>query len=1070
MVNAQDPTDSRESTIMDKLARLSLANRGLVALVTLIVLGFGVYAIPQLKQQLLPPLSLPVAVVTAQLPSAPPDIVAQQLTTPIETAVKSVSGAGTVTSVSREGYATVEVAFDYSTPADDMVSRLQAAVSRIAGQLPEGSDPQVSAGSFENVPIMQVSASSTADPRAFTERLRRAVVPKFQGVAGVRGVELLGGSTDQVRITLDPAKAAAAGVTTAAVSEVLRANGSAAPAGTLTQQKESLSIQVGAALRTVDDVRNLFVAPQGQSVGQAEGQSDAPARAPVRLSTVATVELVPDEVTSLTRVDSRPSIGLSVTMRPDGNAVSISHDIRALLPDLQRELGGDAKLTITSDSAPAIEKAVEGLTTEGMLGLGFAVIVILVFLMSLRSTLVTALSIPVSLVIALLVLWARGYTLNLLTLGALTIAVGRVVDDSIVVLENIKRHLSYGTPKREAVLTGVREVTGAVVSSTLTTVAVFLPIAFIGGFIGQVFGPFAITITVALLASLLVALTIVPAFAYWFLRQPSGADSQVERERIHQEASERERRSLLQRIYVPVIEFATRRRLTTLAIGALVFAGTVGLATQLQTNYLDQSDTTTVTVSQKMPVGTSLAATDAAAAKVEKILTEYSEVANSQVTIGASGSSGTFGGESNGGEATFTITMKDGTEVTAFTKKMRDRLATVTDIGQTTVGAGDEMGGGSSGLEVVVRSSDPATLAEAAEQVRAAVAGTPQVINVASNLAASAPRVDITVNREAAARHGLSDTAIAEHVSTVYRGVTLTSATVDSRQRDIVLRSGTAPADLDALRAMQVPTASGPMRLDALASVQRVAGPVQITHVDGVRFASITGTPDSADTGAVTADLETRLAALRLPAGATYSIGGVSADQDLAFRDLGLALAAAIFLVFLIMAATFRSVVQPLILLVSIPFAATGAVLLLLLTGTALGLPGLIGLLMLIGIVVTNAIVLMDLINQYRAQGMSIHEAVVEGGRRRLRPILMTAVATICALSPMALGITQSGEFISRPLAIVVIGGLISSTLLTLVLVPTLYTMVEGSKERRRAKTPKPEAKEPVLSGSHSGG
>ncbi|NKE61153.1 efflux RND transporter permease subunit [Lentzea sp. PSKA42] len=1051
---------------MSALARLSLANRGLVALITLIVLGFGAYAVPQLKQQLLPPLSLPVAVVTAQLPSAPPEIVAQQLTTPIETAVKSVSGATSVTSVSREGYATVEVSFDYSTPSDDMVSRLQSAVGRISGQLPEGSDPQVSAGSFENVPIMQVSASGTADPRAFTERLRRAVVPKLQGVKGVRGVELLGGTSDHIRITLDPAKAAAAGVTTAAISEVLRANGSAAPAGTLTQQKESLSIQVGAALRSVDDVRNLFVAPQAQE----QGQSDAPARAPVRLSSVATVDLVPDEVTSLTRVDGKPSIGLSVTMRPDGNAVSISHDIRALLPDLQRELGGDAKLTITSDSAPSIEKAVEGLTTEGMLGLGFAIIVILIFLMSLRSTLVTALSIPVSLVIALLALWARGYTLNLLTLGALTIAVGRVVDDSIVVLENIKRHLSYGEPKRQAVLTGVREVTGAVVSSTLTTVAVFLPIAFIGGFIGQVFGPFAITITVALLASLLVSLTIVPAFAYWFLRQPAGADSPEERERIHQEASEKERRGLLQRIYVPVIEFATRRRLTTLLIGALVFLGTAGLATQLQTNYLDQSDTTAVTVTQKMPVGTSLAATDAAATKVEKILTEYPEVAISQVTIGASGTSGTFGGESNGGEATFTINVKEGTELTAFMKKVRDRLTTVTDIGTTTVGAGDDMGGSSNGLEVVVRSSDPATLAEAAEQVRAAVAATPNVINVASNLAASAPRVDITVNREAAARHGLSDTAIAEHVSTVYRGVTLTSATVDGRQRDIVLRSGTAPADLDALRAMQVPTSSGPVRLDALAGVQRVAGPVQITHVDGTRFASITGTADTSDTGAVTSDLETRLAALKLPAGATYTIGGVSADQALAFTDLGLALGAAVILVFLIMAATFRSIVQPLVLLVSIPFAATGAVVLMLLTGTALGLPGLIGLLMLIGIVVTNAIVLMDLINQYRAQGMGIHEAVVEGGRRRLRPILMTAVATICALSPMALGITQSGEFISRPLAIVVIGGLISSTLLTLVLVPTLYTMVEGSKERRRAKTPKPEAKEPVLSGSHSGG
>ncbi|GIJ43679.1 hydrogenase expression protein [Virgisporangium aliadipatigenens] len=1023
---------------------MSLANRGLVALVTLIVLGFGAFAVPQLKQQLFPPLSLPMAMVSAQLPGAPPEIVVQQVTAPIETAARSVDGVEQVTSVTRDGFATVQVEFGYRTPLDDMVARLQTAVNGVAAQLPTGVVPQVVAGSFENAPIMQVSASGTADPREFTERLRRLVVPRLQGVDGIRGVEVVGGTTDHVAVTLDAAKAAAAGVSAEAVAQTLRANGSTVAAGTLAQPKESLAIQVGSALRTVEDVRNLFVA------------AEAP-NAAVRLGAVATVDLVPDEITSLARIDGKPSIGLSLTMRPDGNAVSISHDVRALLPDLRRELGGDARLTVTSDSAPEIEASVEGLTTEGLLGLAFAVLVILIFLTSVRSTLVTAVSIPVSVVVALLALWVRDYTLNLLTLGALTIAVGRVVDDSIVVLENIKRHLGYGEPRREAVLTGVREVTGAVVASTLTTVAVFLPIAFVGGLIGQLFGPFAITVSVALLASLLVALTVVPVLAYWFLRPPAGGPV----------TQEQERRGLLQRAYVPVIEFATRRRLTTLAIGLVIFAGTAGLATRLQTNFLDQSDSTSITVSQRLPAGTGLAATDAAARKVEAILAGYPEVAVTQVTIGAVGGSG-FGDDSDSGEATFTVTVKSGTKLTAFTRKVRDRLATVTDAGTLVVAVGGTMtdgGTGSGGLEVVVRAADAATLTEAAERVRTAMAGTPKVINVDSNLTTGAPRVDITADRAAAARYGLSDSALGDLVSAVYRGAPLTTVTIDGRQRDVVLRTGAAPADLEALKAMPVPTPAGPVRLDAVAQVRRIDGPARITHIDGERTASITGTPDTADTGAVTADLEKRLAALTLPAGASYTIGGVSADQDEAFGNLSLVLAAAVALVFLIMAGAFRSIVQPLILLVSIPFAATGAVLLLLATGTALGLPALIGALMLVGIVVTNAIVLMDLINQYRARGMSIHDAVVEGGRRRLRPILMTAVATICALSPMALGVTDSGGFISRPLAIVVIGGLISSTLLTLVLVPTLYTIVEGLKERRRVgrHAAKSEAEEPVL-------
>jgi HAE1 family hydrophobic/amphiphilic exporter-1 len=639
-----------------------------------------------------------------------------------------------------------------------------------------------------------------------------------------------------------------------------------------------------------------------------------------------------------------------------------------------------------------------------------------------------------------------------------------VVDDSIVVLENIKRHLEYGEAKVHAILTGVREVTSAVVASTLTTVAVFLPIGLVGGFAGQLFRPFAITITVALVASLFVALTVVPVLAYWFLRQPRQLGVE-DHEAIEAKALAKERRSPLQRTYVPVISWVTRSRGTrwiTVGASILVFIATIVLAGQLKTNFIDQSGQNAFSISQELPVGSSLATTDAAAKKVEDLLAARSDIESYQATIGASAGFG-FGGAQSGNTANFSVTAKENVDVEKVIGELRTQVSAAgQSVGTVKIAAGGGGGGASNDqLEVVVKANNADDLTKTAAQVEQAMKdtksadGTADVIaDVTSNLSASNPRIDVRVKRAEAARYGLSDAAIGGIVSAAYRGQTLTELTVDGSQRDLVLRSGPAPASLEQLKALQIPVPANPpfVRLDQVADVTAGAGPVAITRIDGNRSASVTGRATTDNLGQVSADLQKQLDTLTLPAGATVTLGGVTQDQQEAFGQLGLAMLAAIAIVFIIMVAAFRSVAQPLILLVSIPFAATGAILLLLATGTPLGLPAMIGVLMLIGIVVTNAIVLMDLINQYRESGMSVREAVIEGGRRRLRPILMTAVATICALLPMAVGLTGEGGFISQPLAIVVIGGLLSSTLLTLVLVPTLYSMVEGTKERRRLR------------------
>ncbi|MER5628315.1 efflux RND transporter permease subunit [Streptosporangium sp. NPDC002544] len=1061
---------------MTSLARLSLANRSLVILIALVLSAFGVFAIPSLKQQLLPSLSFPGAFVVAPYLGASPEIVEEQVTEPIENSFQGLEGVTKVTSTSREGMAQIQVAFEYGTDIDAAVSKMQQALSRIKTQLPVEVDPQVLTGGTDDIPVVQLAVGDGGDQRVMAERLQRLVVPELQGIEGVREATVTGTRDEVVTITPDLGKLALLGLAPTAVADLLRANGQSIPAGSLTEDKTSLTVQVGTRVSTLQELKDLYLTPavpaqapaqaQARPGGAQQGpqaQRPAPAPRPVRLGEVATVERSLAEGTSLTRTNGQPSLGVVVTMKPDGNAVTISHAVREKIPGFVRAIGDSSQVTVVFDQAPYVERSIHDLTTEGLLGLAFAVLVILVFLLSVRSTLVTAASIPLSVIIALIALWVGDYSLNMLTLGALTIAVGRVVDDSIVVLENIKRHLGYGEAKRKAVLEGVREVSGAVTASTLTTVAVFVPIAVVGGMVGQLFAPFAITVSVALLASLLVSLTVVPVLAYWFLKAPVLSPEQARA--VREEAEAKELRSPLQRAYLPVLRFATRRRLVTLLVGVVVFAATMGLAGRLETNFIDSSGQDTVSISQRMPSGTDLATTDAAAKKVEEVLTSLDAVRDYQVNVGAGGGfEGATGGGGGGDRASYSVTIKEGADAEALQETLRERLKGLSDVGEVTVGGsqGGPGGGSADQLQVIVQAPDVATLRTATETVRAAMADLGGLRDVGSNLEAGAQRIEVRVDREKAAARGLTETQIGQLVAQRFRGMPLGELTLDGRAGTVVLRAGEVPEDLKAVRALTLPTAAGMVRLSQVAEVAKVDGPTQVTRIDGARSATVSGTAVGSDLGAVTTELTAKLDKLTMPAGASFSVGGVSADQAEAFGQLGLAMLAAIAIVFMIMVATFRSFVQPLILLVSVPFAATGAIGLLLATGTPLGVPALIGMLMLIGIVVTNAIVLIDLINQYREQGMGIVEAVIEGGRRRLRPILMTAVATIFALIPMALGLTGSGGFISQPLAIVVIGGLLSSTLLTLVLVPTLYVMVERLKERLR-RTPKEGSPRPGL-------
>ncbi|ROR80726.1 hydrophobic/amphiphilic exporter-1, HAE1 family [Plantibacter flavus] len=1059
---------------MHLLSVLSMKNRALIALVTIVAAVFGVLAVGGLKQELIPSVQFPQLAIITSYPGAAPEVVNDDVSTPIETAIQGVPGIESTSATSSTNTSLISATFTYGTDLATAEQKITQAINRIKSTLPDTVDPQVVSGSIDDLPVIQIAVSGAADQDSLAEVLSSSVVPDIKDVDGVRDAAIVGEVGKRVTITPDDAKLALAGQTSRVIGTTLQQNGSLQPAGDITEGDKTFSVQTGTKLTSVDDIAALPIAGAFAADGSV-----------LTIGDVATVALSDDPITSISRVDGEPALTIAVTKLPAANTVEVSQGVRDILPELERTIGSDAKLTVVFDQAPYIEQSIEALTTEGLLGLVFAVLIILVFLLDVRATLVTAISIPTSVLITFIGLQVAEYSLNILTLGALTIAIGRVVDDSIVVIENIKRHLSFGDNRTGAqragsILSAVQEVAGAITASTITTVAVFLPIAFVGDVTGELFRPFALTVTIALLASLLVALTIVPVLAYWFLRAPKAqrlaaaaaaeevpsdaatgpVRSRRERRVSVQDEDDLEKPSRLQKAYLPIIHWTLKHSVTTLLLSVLVLGGTIVLIPSMKTNFLGDSGQNTLTVTQTLPVGTSLDAQDAAAKQVETKLRDIDGIDTVQLSIGSSGSSlrDAFSG-GGGGAITYSITTSEDADQTALQKTVRKDLSGLDDVGEIEVAASAGFGG-SSDIEIDITSARQSDLAEAADAIQQAVTGLDGIDQVTSNLSESRPYVQVAVNRDAAAAAGFSEVALGAYVSQLMQPTTVGSIVIDDATLTIYVDTQDPPTTVDELAATQVPTATGPRRLDALATVSQVDGPATISTVKGLRSATISATPGSDNLGTASAEVQTAIDDVKLPAGTTATLGGVTASQSDAFGQLGLALLAAILIVYVIMVATFRSLRQPLELLVSVPFAATGAIGLQVITGVPLGVPSIIGALMLIGIVVTNAIVLVDLVNQYRRRGMTVIEAVEHGAARRLRPILMTALATIFALTPMALGVTGHGGFISQPLAIIVIGGLISSTVLTLVVLPSLYNLVEGFRERREqrraAAEPKP--------------
>jgi hydrophobic/amphiphilic exporter-1 (mainly G- bacteria), HAE1 family len=1005
---------------MQTIVRWCLGNRAVVVLFSLILMTAGVVSIFRINQELLPSVEFPVAFVLVPEQGASPAQIDRDITQPLVRGLTGIPRARHVNSTSSQGFSQVVVQFDLDSTLKDDVDAVNQRLQQV--QLPPGAGrPTVQTFDFSAVPSMTYSlAASDGDLARATKEANDVIVPALTGASGAAQVKVSGGAMNTVVITLDGARLAAHGVALQQVQQALGAAQVDVPAGESLQADRSLPVEVLGKVATLEDLRAVPVGAPGR---------------PALLGDVATVSEAPAPVNGISRTNGVPSLQIQVIRAPNGNAITLSTDVRARVANLRLDSRDD--LVLVTDAATDIRASLNDLVIEGLLGAALAILVIFLFLRSVRATLVTAVSLPTSVLVALLATNAWGFSLNALTLAGLTIAVGRIVDDAIVVLENSYRHLQQGEPPVEAAFRGATEVSSAVISSTLTTVAVFLPIGVVGGIISRFFLPFSVTVTISLLASLLVSMTLVPVLVSVLLqRRASGTERPLSAHGTGALAS----------AYQPVLGWVLDRgwrKAGVLLLALVLLAGASSTLVLIPKNFFDFGGSPQLTGTVTLPAGTTADQTSERLKAFERLAKLDPAVKLVQVTV-ASSDFGAFtaGFSSNEAQINIELNSKNGSSDVASRLKGELENMYGSGNGRLSVAA---FGPPSSGFAATVTGRDPAALREASDRVLARLSGDQELINVKSDLAAEKPELLVAVDPARAAARGLSPQTVALAV-----GGALSprpAGTLGSDGPPVVLALDPRFTSADALP--NLPLGPGTMLKD-VATVTSTTAPASIGRADGEQQVTIGGDIAVTDTQGATTRAGKLVDGVALPSGVTLSAGGSNQSIADSFNQMLIAIAVAVAIVFLILVTFFRSVVTPFVILTTMPLALIGSFLALFVFHQALGLPALLGVLMVFGIVVSNAILLIDFVERNRTD-LPLKEALVLAGSVRVRPIVMTAVATIAALVPVAAGVSTSGGggLISQSLALVVEGGLVSSTFLTLLVIPVVYSLLR--RRRRQA-------------------
>ena len=1069
---------------MTRLTEFSLRQKSVIILLAVSVFLAGAYSWTTLKQELIPDIQLPFVMVVSPMPGAGAETVANQVTEPIEQAMINVPRLEGTQSSSSNSMSMIFAEFDFGTDVKAAVDDVERSLG--TATLPGDVEPMVMSFSMDQLPAVTATIGTVpgADSDAAARIAREEILPRLQGIDGVSTAELTGGSSPLLDIVLDPAAMAETGVSLQQVQGILYANQITLPSGSISEGDLRLPVSTAHEYTSVAELESQVVGSTGGAAAvPAAASVEAPAEEaatddsatedgggllaglsdlsqltealaampmPVTLDDIATIEETTVNESGYARTNGEPSLTVSISLASGANTVQVSEDVHAVFEDAEATYGETVAIETITDQADFINESVDGLLQEGLLGGLFAVLVIFAFLRSVRTTIVAAISIPLSLFIAIGLFGVFGLTINILTLSGLTVAVGRVIDDSIVVLENIYRHKGMGDARGDAVINGVREVAKAITVSTITTVAIFLPIGFVGGLVSQFFLPFGLAVTFAMLASLVVALTVIPVLAYLFMDKVN----------IKVDDNGEPPETVWQRIYTPILEFVLRGRATkwaTIGVAAVLSVAAMAMAANLPTAFIDMGGEDLVSITVAPPQGASSEAVSAKALEAEEILLDRDDVDMVMATIPGEGDTGSqalqaaFAGRP-ANSAAMTARIAEGADIEETREAIKEDLEPVSSDGfDVIVSSESSMAAGMSGMAIVVSGADPEEIEAASAVIMADLAEMDGIDNLTSDAVAEAPQVLVAVDPNMAMMIGSTTAQVGTEIRGVLVGSPLGTYSLDDGSViDAQLRvSDAAVQSVEDLRQMPISGMAGSAPLGNVADVEVVEVRSTVTRVNGSPAATISAEIVTEDTGAVSEEAAERIEALRtdglIPDTVETTFAGATAEMNEAFASLFFAMGFAILVVYIVMVLALGSLITPFIILFSLPLAAIGAFPALAIAGHPLGISAMVGLLMLIGIVVTNAIVLLDFVEQRRARGASVYDALVDGGRVRVRPILMTAIATMLALTPVAMGMAH-GSIIAEELATVVIGGLFSSTALTLIVIPVLYSLVEGGK------------------------
>ncbi|MDN5323652.1 MAG: hydrophobic/amphiphilic exporter (mainly bacteria), family [Clostridia bacterium] len=1020
-----------------KLSNLSVNRPVAVLMAVLVVLLLGAVSLTRLAIDLWPDLNFPVALIITDYEGVGPEEIEKLVTRPIEGQIGTINGVKKISSESSPGSSVVVAEFNWGSDMDQKTIKMREKVDFIKPYLPEGvGEPMIFKMSFDLFPIMMLGISGDQDLAELKQIIEDKIQPRLERIDGVASVNLTGEKTREIHVEIDPQKLEAYNLSITDVSNTIRGENNNTSGGFIEQSAKDYLVRVKGEFTNLHDLENILIPLKSGGT--------------IKLKDLAEIKNTYKETKQYSLLNGVPSIGLNIQKQSDANTVKVSDAVKKELEKIKKELPPNIQIKEAFDQAEFIRKAINRVVSNGYIGAVLAVIVLFLFLRSVRSTLIIGTAIPISIITTFILVYFGGLTLNMMSLGGLALGIGMMVDSAIVILENIYRHRQEGYGRIEAAKLGASEVGTAVIASTLTTVAVFLPIVYVEGLASQIFRPLALTVSFSLIASLIVALSLIPMLASKLLTVENNGNDHGKPKNLMQRLSKMWANTLakLDIKYQGLLQWALRRRKTVIFTTLAAFILSVAAIPMVGMEFLPKQDNGYFTVDIKLPNSSVLEETTRVVNKVEKVVASMPEVESIFLSVGnqAGMLTGGFGeGTHLANIVGRLVPLRERDR--GVEEVMDDIRSQLTDIpgAEITVKADDSsMGGSQSPISVIIKGHDLEELKDIAQQFADKIKQIPGTREVATSLEKGNPELAVKVDREKAARYGVSSYQVSQTVRAGLQGALSSKYRTGGEEIDIRVQIPEANRNnIQNLNRLMVPSMLGfNVPLEEIAKIEYNVGPTKISRVNQSRQVTVTGDIFGRDLRSVTEDIKKVIADIPLPVGYEYEIGGANKEMMESFQSLGLALVLAIIIVYMILAAQFEALLYPFIIMFSVPPTLIGIVGGLLITGRTFSVPTFIGVIMLAGIVVNNAIVLVDYINTLRKRGMEKTEAILKAGPTRLRPILMTTLTTVLALMPQALGIGEGAE-VSAPMATAVVAGLSFSTLITLVLIPVMYYILD---------------------------